>query len=146
MLLLGFIFILAEVFFVPGTTVVGIVGVIITAFGIFEVYNYFGPVAGHITLVTSIVLSLALVIGGFKTGAWDKFSSKGSIDGRMNVLEENKIFVGEKGKALSTIKPIGKARINGEAYEVRSLGDYISAGQEIEIIKIDGNRIFVKPV
>ncbi len=54
--------------------------------------------------------------------------------------------VGEKGKTVSDLKPIGKAEIFGKIYEVRSKGEWIGAGQEIKITKIDSKRIFVEPI
>ena len=66
--------------------------------------------------------------------------------GKVNVIEENKVNVGDKGKIVSKLAVGGKALINGEYYEVHSTGDYIDSGVEIEVTKVDTSKIYVKKV
>jgi membrane-bound ClpP family serine protease len=64
----------------------------------------------------------------------------------VNVIEPDLIKAGDKGMAVSAIRPIGKARINDMNFEVRSLGTYIDEGSTIEVIRVEGNKITIKPV
>ena len=50
------------------------------------------------------------------------------------------------GIAFGDIRPLGKAIIEGETYEVRSTGDFINDDSEIIVVKMDRNRILVKKV
>jgi len=53
LLLLGILLLLLEIVFVPGTTIVGIGGLIRLAFGIFIAYNSISLTAGQVSLASS---------------------------------------------------------------------------------------------
>lgn len=144
LILVGLLLFIIEVFFVPGTTVIGVLGFILAATGVYLAYRQFGSTTGHITLSVSFVLILVLLYFAAKSGIWTKFANNDQIHGKANVIETDSINVGDFGRAISTIKPMGKARINGKNYEVRSLGEFINTGEKIQITKISGNQITVK--
>jgi membrane-bound ClpP family serine protease len=91
-----------------------------------------------------VAVNFAAVWYGFSSGVWKKFSLKSSIkggafDGRVDGLE-----VGMVGKAISDIKPFGKASFLDELYEVKSDLGFIEVGSSLEIIKLETNKIIVK--
>lgn len=53
---------------------------------------------------------------------------------------------GMTGNTLSRINPMGKAKINGIEIEVTSLGKLIDARRRVEVISVDGNKVFVKEI
>ena len=55
-ILLGIIFLLLEIFLLPGMTVSGIAGFIFLVGGITYAYMYMGPVAGNLSLAISGLL------------------------------------------------------------------------------------------
>ena len=55
------------------------------------------------------------------------------------------MFVDE-GKALSTLRPVGKAKFKNQEYEVKTLGDYVDNGTPIRIKLIMSNQIIVEPI
>lgn len=142
----GIILIIVEIIFVPGTTVVGIGGVICAGYGIYLAYSNFGPTAGTITLVVTGVISLVALVYSLKSNAWDRFSLKNTMQGKVNEEFAQKLEIGDIGESASSIKPIGKAIFNDKVIEVRSLGGWIGEKEKIKIIKIDQNRIFVEPI
>ncbi|MDG1277681.1 MAG: NfeD family protein [Algoriphagus sp.] len=143
LLIIGLILLLAEVLFVPGTTIVGILGMIVSLAGIAYAFISFEPeVAWWITGI-AVILNVAAIIYGFSSGVWNRFSLKseikgGTFDGRTEGLQ-----VGMPGRTISDLKPVGKAMIDDKIYEVRSSGGFISVGTEITIIKIENNTIIV---
>ncbi|MBT3301372.1 MAG: hypothetical protein HOG05_01985 [Bacteroidetes bacterium] len=143
LLIVGVILFFVELFFVPGTTVVGILGFILIALGIYFAYADLGNKVGHITLAATILSLVVIIILGAKSNVWSKLSNKDHISGKANVIEKDIVKAGDKGIAISDIKPIGKARINEKNFEVRSLGEYISTNTELEVLKVQGNRITV---
>ena len=145
LILLGFALIIVELIVIPGTTFVGILGVISVIVGIFYTYSEFGAVAGHYTLGGSVLTSALVTFWGYKTFASQRFSVKKVVEGKVNLRDED-IEVGHKGETVSNLRPAGKAMINGKRLEVTSLGEFLEANQEIEVIKISGNKIFVKPI
>ncbi|MEZ5082144.1 MAG: NfeD family protein [Bacteroidales bacterium] len=145
LIIVGFLFLLLEILVFPGTSIAGIIGFVLIALGIWQSYASYGVMAGTFTLIGSVVLSVILLYIALKSKTWNKATLKQNIDGRVNEVDLEKIKVGDSGKAISRLVPMGKAFINGEYYEVRSNGEYVDAGSEIEIIKIEINKITVKP-
>ncbi len=54
--------------------------------------------------------------------------------------------VGERGIALTMLRPSGKARFGDRTFDVISEGPFISAEAELEVISTTGNRIVVREV
>jgi membrane-bound serine protease (ClpP class) len=51
---------------------------------------------------------------------------------------------GDLGIAQSFLRPSGKIKIGGKKFDAITQGEFIEKGTEIEIFKIDGNRIIVR--
>jgi membrane-bound ClpP family serine protease len=145
-ILLGLILIVAEIIFIPGTTVVGIVGLLCMGYGIFQSYAAFGNTIGTITLISSLVASILLFYLSFRNRSWEKFSLKETMDGKVN--DHNKFVpkVADRGLSISALKPVGKAIFNDHEIEVRSNGGFIDENVEIEVLRIEDSKIFVKTV
>ncbi len=146
LILAGLLLIIAEVIFVPGTTLVGIIGLVLTISGIFMVFNDYGNSAGYWTIAGTGLVTVVAVVYSFKSKSWDRFSLKSVISSKVNDEDIFTFQVGEKGKTISDLKPIGKAEIFGKIYEVRSKGEWVGAGVPIQIVKIDNKQIFVEPI
>ena len=52
--------------------------------------------------------------------------------------------IGDTGKTISRLNPMGKALINSILVEVQATEDFIDEEKEITIEKIHQNKIFVK--
>ncbi len=146
LILAGLALIIAELIFVPGTTIVGILGLVLTISGIFMVFNDYGDIAGYWAIAGTGVITVVAIIYSFKSNSWDRFSLKSISSSKVNDEDIFAFQVGERGKTISDLKPIGKAEIFGKIYEVRSKGDWIGAGEPIQVVKIDNKRIFVEPI
>ena len=144
-ILVGIFFLIAEIIFVPGTTIVGVLGFLSLGYGIFQSYSIFGNTVGTLILIGSSTTITILLYHSFKSDAWDRLSLKDSVKGRVNenmrILEE-----GKKGMTLSSLKPVGKVLFDEDEMEVRSNGGFVEENVEIEVIKIEGKKIFVQPV
>lgn len=143
LLLLGLILIVLEIMIIPGA-IVGIFGVGIMIFGIYQSYVAFGDTGGNITLLITAVVTGATIIYIFRSRSWERLAIKDTLTGKANYIEEGTINVGDKGKTISNLRPMGTAIINGLRIEVRSKGSAIPSQTEVEIVKIDGNRIIVQ--
>lgn len=146
LILFGLFLVVAEIIFVPGTTLVGIVGFVFLIMGIGFSFNYFGNETGWVTVgVTSVVSGLILYYS-FKSNVWSRFSLKSSINSKVNEGELDSLTVGAEGHAVSALRPVGKAEIENKMYEVKTLGEYLDSGSKIRIIKIVSNQIIVEPI
>lgn len=53
-------------------------------------------------------------------------------------------LVGKTGFAVSILRPAGVARFDGRKYSVVTGGEFINAGSEVIVTRVQGNRIHVK--
>ncbi len=146
LILFGLFLIVAEIIFVPGTTLVGVVGFIFLFTGIGFSFSYFGSETGWTTLGVSSVASGLILYYSFKTNVWNRFSLNSSIKSKVNEGELDSLTVGAEGQTVSALRPIGKAEIEKKMYEVKTLGEYLDSGSKIRIIKIESNQIIVEPI
>jgi membrane-bound ClpP family serine protease len=66
------------------------------------------------------------------------------IDGRARDLKLPNLKVGDKGKTVSRCAPMGKAVFFDKFFEVSALSEFIDENRDIEIVRISGNKIFIK--
>jgi membrane-bound serine protease (ClpP class) len=57
---------------------------------------------------------------------------------------ERPSLLGAVGKSLSPLRPAGIADIAGQRVDVVSEGEFIDPGQDIEVVREEGNRVVVK--
>ena len=146
LMLLGIFLIVAEIIFVPGTTIVGILGFVFSAYCIYLGYDYFGPTIGTLILLAGLVLNVLALVIAFKGRSWERFSLKKTMTSKFNDEFKINLKEGDKGITLSSLKPIGKALFNDQEIEVRSNGGFINENVEIEVLRIESSKIFVQPV
>ncbi len=143
LILIGFTALILEILVIPGFGVVGIIGVIGIGFGVYEAYYTFGNFAGNITLASTLIFTIILTIIILRSNTWKKLMLKSQISSKVNEIPENILKVGMTGTTVSRLAPSGKARIANEIYEVDTYGLFIDQNQEIEILKIEQNKIIV---
>lgn len=146
LILVGIALIVVEIIFVPGSTIVGVLGFVSAVVGVYLGFTYFGDTIGWWILGGTSVAFAAALYWGFKGDTWDRFSLKDISEGKFNEGYSSGLQVAERGKTLSALRPSGKAEFNNKEYEVRTYGNYIDSGTEIEIVKIQGNTIYVETI
>lgn len=146
LLAIGLALIIIELVFIPGTTVVGVLGVIFAIFGIVISYRHFGSDIGFYILMGTLITTCVALFYSFRSGAWTRFSLKSSMDSKVNEGMLSRMEVGEEGKAVTTLRPVGKVEFANGEYEVRTVGTYIEKGTLVRIKNIHSNQIFVEPV
>jgi membrane-bound ClpP family serine protease len=146
LLVFGLILVVAEIVFVPGTTLVGVIGFCFLIVGVGLSFRYFGGEAGWITLGITSVACGGLLYFSFTTDAWKRFSLKSASNSKVNEGELDHLQVGMEGKTVSALRPMGKAELNNQTVEVKTNGDYLDSGSRVRIIKILMNQIIVEPI
>lgn len=145
LLVLGFIFLLVEIFVTPGI-ILGVIGLLFMSAGIYQVYVRHGSEVGNYALVGVTVLSVGLIFFAMRSGVWDRLAQKEVITGKANLIDEDVFQVGDQGVAVSALRPSGNAVINGRKVEVATEGQSVNSQEAIEIIKIRNKKIIVKKV
>lgn len=144
LLTIGLVLVITEILFVPGTTLVGILGVVVTIVGIYYAFISFDSQFAWIILGLTLLLNFSVLIYGFRSGVWKKFALKESITSRAFDDRLLGLEVGMEGKTISDLKPIGKAEFLNRIFEVKSNSGFISVGSKVFITKLENNTIIVK--
>ncbi len=146
-ILVGILFIFVEFFFIPGFSIFSILGFIVAGIGIYMGYHEYGQSAGNWMLTASIVAMGAILYWGYKRTQSKKWALKTEIDGKMNIEDLAHFQVGDKGVSFTNLRPEGKAIFdNDERVTVYSIGAFIDKDKQVQIVKIEHNKIFVKQI
>jgi len=146
LLLLGILLLLLEIIFVPGTTVVGVGGLILLSIGIYLAYDYLGNFAGHISLTSSVVVVFLSLVFLLKGETWKKMALNTNIESRSSEKMDTFVAVGDQGTTVGRLNPIGKAIFADNILEVATTGAFVDEATLIEVIKVEQNKISVKPL
>lgn len=146
-LLLGAGLIIVEVF-LPGFGLPGISGIVLVGVGTILAGMHFGAlVAVGILLV--IIAVLAVLISWVLRSA-----ASGSMSASELFLHEKdaigaqtdmQAFVGKRGRTMSVLRPAGISDFDGVRLNVVTEGGFIDNGTDVEIIRVEGSRIVVRP-
>lgn len=145
LILVGLVLIFAEILLIPGIGVAGVLGLLSMGGSCFYAFNQLGTNAGVIVTIVNAALIVALTIWVLRAKTWKRFTLNTNIDSKAIDLFEDKLSVGDRGRTLSRLSPMGSAKIMDEVYEVKALEGMIDSGVEIEVVLIEDNKIYVKP-
>ncbi len=56
------------------------------------------------------------------------------------------LAIGERGRTVSSLRPVGSAKFGGESFEVASRGELLPKDTEVEIVEIESGKIWVRSV
>jgi len=143
LIIVGLLFLILEILVIPGV-VVGIMGSFMIVLANYFSYKFNGSTAGNLTLFGTLALTAVSLFFTFRSKTWDRLMLKNQNKSRVNELEENAVNVGDVLRTVSKLRPMGKARLNNEHYEVTSVGEYINENVDIEVVKVEGYKIYVK--
>jgi len=144
LLLLGLVFIVAEVMFIPGTTFVGFLGFAMMSVGVWYSFRDFGSGIGLSVAGGALLLIVLTFYIGYKKGVWKLFSLQTSNDTRLEPNYLEVLEVGNIGKAVSALRPTGTGEFESKRIEVQTFGELLEANTSIVIVEIKGKEIFVK--
>jgi membrane-bound ClpP family serine protease len=123
--------------------VVGILAFSALGYGIYRIFVDFGTTAGWIAAASVLAFSIILVVWFLKTKSWKKIMLNDKLEGKVNLLDEQKIKVGDEGKSVSRLAPTGQASFADETIEVQSIDGYIDPKTPIKVVKIENSKVFV---
>jgi len=141
---IGLLMVVIEILVIPGGGLAGILGFVLMVAGVWLSYSRMGLTAGHITISSTLLLNFVVLIYALRSKTWEKAMLKRNIDSRVNIIDEAELSVGDTGKTVSRCSPSGKALINGKFFEVHARSEFIDEDVDIEVIKVEKNKIFIK--
>jgi len=144
-ILLGILFMLAEIFLLPGISIAGIAGVIFLLGGIVYAYLFLGNTGGNITLAASAVAMGGTFYWLIKSKSLRRISLETNIDSKVDNSNLLKMAVGDTGITISRLNPIGKVMVNDTEAEGKSFdGEFIDEETVIEIVRIETYYVLVR--
>ncbi|MFN7181922.1 MAG: NfeD family protein [Planctomycetota bacterium] len=159
LILLGVVLVLLEVFIIPGTTIIGILGIASIIVGIIMNFGTITPpeipkIAGFsnaVLMYTTITLvgSLLLFFIAIKLLPSVPVVNTLILEGGLHekAIEPNvtpQIQAGIEGITLTECKPIGLVDFNGYVVECEAVGEFVKRNQKIEVINVSGNKIYIR--
>ena len=145
----GFILMVIEIFH-PGFGIFGIFGGILLIGGI---------VLTAKTLIDGLIMFIViLALLGFMLAIAIQSASKGRLSKILVLHSEQKkeagyigtddlkYFLDAEGQALTILRPAGTVDFKGVKLDVVTEGDFISKGERVKVIKVQGRRIVVRKI
>ena len=143
LILVGLFLLILEILFIPGM-VLGFISAILMLVGVIFSFKDYGTTTGIIVLFATASVTVATVYWAFHSPLWKKLKVQSLMDGKANALADGKINVGDTGKTISRLNPMGKAMINNMQVEVQVIEGFIDQDTDITVIKVGQNKIYVK--
>ena len=145
--ILGLLLIIAEIILIPGIFVAGTLGLVSIGAACWLAFDGIGPDAGYITIAANAVLAVVCAVLSLRSKTWKKLSLHTEIDSRTDSRPEDKgITVGSQGVTITRLAPMGKVLFGDTTVECSARNGIVDPGQQVEVILIDDNKIFVKPL
>lgn len=147
LIVLGILLFVIEFLLVPGVTVAGIGGLVLTVIGVYKAFEDFGSAVGVWVLIGTILLSVFVIAMSLRARTWSRLMLKTNISGSVDKdLTEDQVKSGDRGTTITRLAPMGKILVNNLVREAKSTEGYIDEHTAIEIVSIAGTRISVKPI
>lgn len=147
LIVLGIFLFVIEFLLVPGVTIAGIGGLVLTVIGVYKAFEDFGSTVGVWVLIGTILLSVFVIAMSLRARTWSRLMLKTNVSGTVDKdLTEDQVKSGDRGTTITRLAPMGKILVNNLVREAKSTEGYIDEHTDIEIVSIAGTRISVKPI
>jgi membrane-bound serine protease (ClpP class) len=153
---LGLILVGAEIFVIPGFGIAGILGIMalmgglgLSLIGTGATWDFMLSALGQVALsILVAILATLILLRYFPRLPFGKRlileTNLQAQEGYESSPAGDHRWLGKQGIAVSDLHPSGIARFDGERVDVVSDGTFIDAGQSLEVVRIDGNRVVVQ--
>ncbi|MGI6213593.1 MAG: NfeD family protein [Christensenellales bacterium] len=152
-LIVGLVFIIVEIF-QPGFGVFGTLGIILCILSVYlhVSQGHGSPLAQAFLMIfiicACIVTAFLIMLSSAKKG-WISRSpliKKGAVlnEGIAESTKDYTNLMGAIGVATTDLRPVGRAQIGGELYDVVADGFYIAKGEGVRVTGIEGVKILVR--
>ena len=157
----GAALVLAEVFLIPGVGVVGVMGIACVLVGIVgsfigapldtpegrsDLAGGIGVVGGGLILAGGAAWLLLRVVPRTALVRGAVLEAQAGIEGATSpVAAAPRPAVGAAGRAVTTLRPVGRAEFGGTSVEVQARGPMVDAGTPVRVVRSDAYGVEVEP-
>lgn len=151
-----------EIFVIPGFGITGVSGIVIAfgALGLMMLGNNqldFSSVseaelAGALWPVfIGLISSVVVIILGFKVLSKSTYFKEVTLDEKiikpLPYSEDVDLqLIGKEGISVTSMRPIGRIKVENRIYEATTNGQYIAEQTNIKIVSLHGNTVIVEPI
>ena len=144
LLLFGLLFLAAEVIFIPGTTLVGFVGLGLLAVGVWLGYRDLDTPVAHLALAGVTLVAGLIVYVGLRPKNLSKVALMDVNNTSVYDARRPDMLPGTVGRTLSALRPAGTVLFGSERREAVTRGEFVAAGTAVRVLAIEQNRIVVE--
>lgn len=144
LVIVGLILILAEILLIPGVGIAGVLGVLSMGGSCFYAFHEFGNLTGGVVTGINAILLVVLLVYILRAKTWKRMTLETNIDAKAVADESAVVAVGDKGRTLTRLAPMGSVRFGDNVAEVKAIEGMIDPGTDVEVVMIEDNRIVVR--
>ena len=146
LILVGLVLVFAEILLIPGVGVAGALGLLSLGGSCYYAFAQMSTTAGVIVTSVNIVLIVALTVWVLRAKTWKKMTLETNIESKAVSSESAVLTVGDRGKTITRLAPMGTVRFGENAVEAKALEGLVDPGTDVEVVLIENNRIYVRPL
>lgn len=145
LILIGLLLVFAEILIIPGVGIAGVLGLLAMGGSCAYAFIEMGNLTGIIVTSINAVLLVALTIWVLRAQTWKRLSLETNIDSKA-VVPEVEVTIGDKGKSVTRLAPMGTVRFGDKSLEATSMEGLIDPGEEVQVVAIEDSKIYVTTV
>lgn len=142
LLVIGYVFLLIEVFVAPGIGLPGLAGLACLTGGCVMAFVWYGAQKGSLLVVLTLASATALLVIVPRTRFGRRMVHRGSLASAHST--EARVEIGQVGTAESDLRPAGIARFGDQRESVVTDGEFLTAGTALQVVDIQGSRVVVE--
>ncbi|CDN32023.1 hypothetical protein BN938_1945 [Mucinivorans hirudinis] len=142
LIVLGILLFAAELILLPGITVAAIGSFCALAGAVYVAFTTVGQTAGWVTLAVVVVILSILTAIFLRSKTWRRVALNTNIENSLDNMP--RASVGDEGRAITRLAPMGKILINNQVIEVKTMGEYVDEGSTVEVVGTDNMNLIVK--
>lgn len=145
--MVGIIVVILE-FVIPSAGLLAIIALAAFGYSISLAFHISNQTGIYFVVADLFLIPICIMIGS-KLLANSPLTLRKTLDKKDGVVSQDMTMVrliGKQGIVMTTLRPAGKADIDGESHDVVSTGEFIEKGAKVVVSEVDGNRIVVKPI
>ncbi len=144
LILLGLLFLVAEVILLPGFSICGVLSLVCYGNAVYMAWRDYGTTAGIIVLTVAIVLSAVAIVVSLRSHTWRRLTLNEKINSSASSDPQALLSVGQTGTTLSRLSPMGKILIDGCVYEAKLRSGYADAKKPVRVAAFEDGTIVVE--
>lgn len=144
--LAGVAVVIAEII-LPSAGLLTLLAMSLFGYSLYMVFQEISSMAGIAFVAADLVLIPTLVIVGIKMLVRSPVTLRTELSSKQGVTSqapELDRYIGQKGEALTDLRPAGMAKIGDRRVDVVTRGEYVEKGFALVVVAVTGNQIVVR--